>query len=226
MFHRPTRSKRLSLALLTMGMSLGMLVNVAGPAQAAPFCNGGFELPVIGVPFQQFNAPSTAINCWNVTVNNVDIVQLNTPDGAQGLDLNGVSQGTICQTFDTAAGAPYQVGFLMAGAGLASPGTLTASITGGPTFNATHPGGGTGANPNLQFRSFNFNAGAGTTSTLCFASTSGGAGGPVIDAVTVTALLPVSLIDARVAGAVGVALAAAAAAVYLRRRQQVGGQTT
>ena len=70
--------------------------------------NGGFEKPTI-VPagFNNYVAPSAAITDWDVTGGSVDHVDSSIwppYDGAQSLDLDGFSPGTISQSFATIVG--------------------------------------------------------------------------------------------------------------------------
>jgi len=216
-------TRRACIGLMTLGMSV---VALTGVAEAAPFTNGSFELPPPATS-NSFARTGTQVTGWTVTANDVDLVATFwTPqDGSRSLDLNGVAPGTICQTFDTTAGTSYTVGYWMsrnAAQGLASA-SMTTSITGGPSQNVTHKAAWTPANPNWQFRSLAFTAGAGTSSTLCFASNVAGAFGPAIDNVTIAEVLPVPLADPRVLGIAGVIIAAfGASAAYLRRRRSPG----
>src|SRR5436190_1893738 len=87
------------------------------PVNSAPFQNGSFETgptsPVnfcaaCGAPYiGTFFAPYSGVTGWNVTAGSIDIISLPgwTPsEGTRAIDLDGLSAGTLVQTFDTVAG--------------------------------------------------------------------------------------------------------------------------
>lgn len=95
-------------------------VAVLAPAVACavPFTNGSFESATVnpGPSFTTLYASSTQITGWKVTTGSVDYVAGWAPaDGQRSLDLNGLSIGSITQTFDTTSGERYGVTFSLAG---------------------------------------------------------------------------------------------------------------
>jgi len=75
--------------------------------------NGGFESPVISAdsPYYQNFPTGSDVGGWTVSGGDVDLVVAPYPvrSGNQALDLNGCSAGQISQTFDTIAGATYDI---------------------------------------------------------------------------------------------------------------------
>jgi len=56
MSQRLHRGRRRAVGALVLGTPLGVLLSAAGPAEAAVFCNGSFEAPVIATSFQTVSA--------------------------------------------------------------------------------------------------------------------------------------------------------------------------
>jgi len=228
MIHPQHRGRRAAAGLLGASTAVGMLVGFAAPAgAAAAFCNGSFEVPNVA-PASFQTVSGAAIPCWAITSGDVDVVRTTwvPQDGMNSIDLNGTAPGTLCQTFDTTVGLPYQVGFWMSrNYLLASPAPLTASITGGPSLTAIHTGPVSPSAPNWMFNTFTFTATA-ASSTLCFASgVPTGSFGPAIDNVTLNTppTVPVSIVSPQVAGGAGVAALAAAGLFLLGRRRRADG---
>jgi len=93
---------------------------------------------------------STSITDWTVTDGSVDYIgsywtpPAGLPPGSHSLDMNGNSQGSIAQAFNTTYGQKYIVTFDLAGNfdGLPNPKTLTVSVAvgGAPqTFSFSEP---------------------------------------------------------------------------------------
>lgn len=104
-----------------------LLAGMFAQVNAAPFQNGGFEVGpnspvnfcgVCGAPYiGTFFAPYAGITGWNLTAGSVDIIGLpgwSPSEGTRSIDLDGLSAGTLVQTFDTISGATYQVSFDLA----------------------------------------------------------------------------------------------------------------
>jgi choice-of-anchor C domain-containing protein len=182
--------------MFIFGLVLCVFVCV-GTASAAAFQNGSFELGTTSPPFVEVHVGDTNITGWAVTAGNVDFMDTYWlgHTGANSIDLNGNSLGTIAQTFDTISGHPYQVEFWLAG-----------NYAGGPTVkkvevNATGTGntpqqftfdvtGHSSTNMGWEQHFYNFTA-DGSSTTLSFASLSvniGGANnyGAVLDDVSIT----------------------------------------
>jgi len=167
---------------------------------AGPFTNGSFESASTSGVQATLAGGSTAIDGWVVTGTDVDYTSYwPAADGTQSVDLNGFGQGGVQQTFATTVNSNYVVEFWMSGNpgtheefpnGDASPSakTMTVSATGASTtsysFN-TAIVGNTFSNMMWSKKSYSFKATSSST-TLSFASTTGGAFGPAIDGVTVT----------------------------------------
>ena len=129
---------------------------------------------------------------WRITAGSVD-VQTYWPaeEGGQTIDLNGVSPGTIEQSFATIPGQVYQLLFYYANNPDLCAGTATATVTvTGPGTLLSQVLAHAGSTlKDMAFTPFlaTFVANSATT-TLHFASTTPGAYGVVLDAVSVTAV--------------------------------------
>jgi choice-of-anchor C domain-containing protein len=173
---------RLDLKALRIPMRLGLLPN------------GGFETPRVlsrdGA--RTLTARDRVLAPWRITTGSVN-VQIYWPvaEGTHTLDLNGVSTGTIEQSFATIPGQVYQLLFDYANNPdrPARTATATVTVTGAGTLLSrviAH----TGSTPrHMRYTRFlaTFVADSATT-TLQFASTTPGAFGIVLDAVAVTAI--------------------------------------
>lgn len=189
-------------------LAIGVLsiLTLAGVAGATPFTNGTFESPTVSPsPFTVYGAgsgPSPWVFGTDTGSPNGGVLWSASsgpvgpaPQGAQFVSLNDPSGlGSISQTFSTLSGASYTVQFELSGIGNGAGGdafSVNVSATGN---TAASYGYTTGAAANLDVPpavvdTYSFVAGAGTSTTLTFASTvlssSGTYYGPVIDNVTV-----------------------------------------
>jgi choice-of-anchor C domain-containing protein len=166
------------------------------PVQAAAFQNGSFEQGISSLTDYAFlpAVDSTSITGWTVSAGNIDYIGTywTAAAGSRNIDLNGISAGTIQQTFDTTPGKFYQVTFALAGNPVGNPfgvdpiKTLTVSAgssSQGYTFDTT---GYTTTNMGWTTKTFEFNA-TGSTSTLAFISNTSPLGfGPALDNIIVT----------------------------------------
>ncbi len=167
-----------------------------GASLAAPFTNGGFEQGTdTGGGFVTLPNGSTAITGWTITAGDVDYIgpYWQAGEGSRSLDMVGCQPGSISQTFDTLAGARYQVSFLMAGNPDGGPTvkSLRATAAGASqdfTFDIT---GATRGDMRWASRSFSFVA-TGTSTTLTFSNTSSAAScaGAALDGVSVVLSAP------------------------------------
>ena len=132
-----------------------------------------------------------ALAHWQVTSGSVNVqAYWHAILATYSIDLNGVSAGTVRQTFATIPGQAYQLSFYYANNPDRSARTDTASVSvtgAGPRLNwkLSH----TGSTPSdMKYTRFlgTFVADSPMT-TLQFASTTRGAYGVVLDAVSVTA---------------------------------------
>jgi choice-of-anchor C domain-containing protein len=169
-------------------------------AHAQVIVNGSFEQPATSTVVT-VNGPAntTGLPGWTVGLVSIDVVNatgngfLTGPafDGAQYLDLDGSpGPGQISQTFSTTVGQSYVLSFAYGnntiGAQSPNPGA-TVTVTGSDLapFTVNHS---TSTTNNLDWTVFTgtFTA-TGTTAVLSFTSTStGGNGGILLDAVSVT----------------------------------------
>ena len=98
--------------------------------------NGSFEVGTCAGPgqFQRVFAPdSTAIAGWEVFSAEVDWMCDNTYwqsfNGTRDIDLDGLSQGGMRQSFPTQVGATYLVTFYMAGNNFDGPALKTMQVS-------------------------------------------------------------------------------------------------
>jgi choice-of-anchor C domain-containing protein len=169
-------------------------------ARAQVIVNGSFEQPTTNTAIT-VNGPAntTGLPGWTVGLVSIDVVNaagngfLTGPafDGAQYVDLDGSpGPGEISQTLATVLGQSYSLSFAygnnVVGAQSSNPGA-TVALTGSDLtpFTINHS---TSTTSNLGWTVFTgtFTA-TGTSATLSFTSTStGGNGGILLDAVSVT----------------------------------------
>lgn len=190
----------------SIGFSLLVAASFAGSAQAAPLTNGSLESSAGGF-IQTVNSGASA-NSWTVALANIEFVKTGyagggdvvgaAADGLWFVDLNGTTgPGRISQSFDTVAGQWYRIDYFMSGNagpnGSTSNGskTLNALWNGGVADSAsyTHQVGDKWSILRWEAHSFLAQA-VGATTTLGFQSTSTtyAAAGPLLDAITVTAV--------------------------------------
>jgi choice-of-anchor C domain-containing protein len=217
---------------LSVWTFLGVLLPVYS-AHAAVIVNPGFELPVITHPdsFQFYYSGDPALPGWTITGNSVDV--LRTPrwqphEGAQSLDLTGVSAGGVYQDINTEPGKSYRLSFWLAGnpefaGGTGGPPVKTMKLSWAGSDVATLEFDTTGkTNDNLGWtqHSFDLNA-TGTSSRLWFQSTTSGIAGPMIDDLNLIELgqpPAVPLPAAAVLGAIGTLFIGLARRRFLRLR--------
>jgi hypothetical protein len=163
--------------------------------------NGSFETPVIPpATFLDFGIGGEPAGfAWTVTTNTVDIVSNGflggtAFDGVQWLDLVGFgSTGGIEQTFVTTPGQQYTLFFAYAnnpGPGVPVPVSADVTVTSGAdTLLNQSISHGTSTTSGLDWTPFSMTLTAtGTSATLAFDETVGGAnGGVFLDAVSINA---------------------------------------
>jgi Protein of unknown function (DUF642)/PEP-CTERM motif len=177
------------------------------PASMAGIVNGSFEIPNVGVTGITEISPGhePAGFAWKVDAGTVEVFGdrysgLPGPafDGTQLLDLNGVSIGTLSQTFTTSPGTLYQLSFAYANnyvhTNKTSPALATVHLTDAVSgtnlitpYTISH---GTSTSTNLDWTvsSFTYVA-TGQSTTLRFVSnTSDPIGGTLLDGVSLTPL--------------------------------------
>ena len=218
-----------------------------GSAQANLVVNGGFELPSVGSPYQNFytfaaagdftlsdpvtyyNTQQGGLTGWTINSGSVDIVvdytsaQYGWPafEPVQSLDLNGWSKGSISQTFATVKDTEYNLSFVYANNpyGTWPAGGPTATVTiDGVTTVLTHNTSVKNGNMDWKLFAVTFTASSAST-TLTFAGTSAGTGGIAIDAVDVSLTHPNVVTPEPTSFALlGMGVFGAAVGAYRRRR--------
>ena len=165
-----------------------------GPMASGLLLDGGFETPRINrrKKARTFFVDNQGLASWLITAGSVD-VQTYWPaaEGTRTLDLDGVSAGTIEQSFATVPGQVYWLQFDYGnnpdGPARTASATVTVSGIGTRLAQEIAHAGSTPRSMNDTHFSETFFANAAMT-TLEFASTTAGAYGIVLDAVSVTAV--------------------------------------
>ena len=192
--------KKLFISSVT---GLGLLFATMTPALAASFTNGSFETSsVTPGAFTTLTAVDSAtLSPWTVTSGNIDLIgsYWNASNGTQSLDMNGTTNGSISQQFDTTPGYTYVVKFDLSGNPDGGPTVKTMDVTAGGTTSSysydTVANGTTRQNMNWKPQTFTFKASSNATA-LTFTSTTGisSSFGPALDNVTV-GTNPASFVD-------------------------------
>jgi hypothetical protein len=177
---------RFAFASLLVGPALGFGQNL--------LVNGSFEYGWDGSSSFLFTdgiysiPHSSLLHGWEVSFGDVESVQLGyggwwtVSDGSYSVDLNGWTQGGIQQVFATTPGQNYQVTFDLSGNSHSGTDFLT-----DVAINGASVGNFASTSATWATNSFKFVA-SGATTTLAFASTSAGDGGPAVDNVSVSAI--------------------------------------
>ncbi|MGP8106897.1 MAG: choice-of-anchor C family protein [Desulfobaccales bacterium] len=154
-------------------LALALPLIFAPAAGANLIVNGDFTSGPYPGSFTTLYPGDTNIAPWGIASGSVDYIGTywSAPSGLS-LDMNGLSQGSIAQTFATTNGQEYLVTFELAGNfdGPPNPKTLTVSVGGAPqTFSFSEPGSWSKPN-NMGWtpESFTFTAGVGPSTTLTF----------------------------------------------------------
>ena len=191
-------SKPIALAAVVLA-TLG----TPGISRALPFQNGSFEdgptAPVnfcaaCGAPYiGTFFAPYGGIPGWTVTAGSIDIIFLtgtagwSASNGLRSIDLDGLSGGTMVQTFATVAGSTYTVSFDLA-ANFYAGDLIKSVLVSAPGFSQIYTftsAGRTALNMGWVTETFEFVA-TGSSSTLSFDSQTNSAFGAALDNVRVS----------------------------------------
>ncbi|MGO4754919.1 choice-of-anchor C family protein [Streptomyces sp. 2MCAF27] len=181
--------------LAASGTALAAAPAAPATATVSRFDDGSFEYPT--APANAFSTLSSgqSIGPWKVTSGAVDLIGAGfwqAAEGNQSVDLNAVQPGAVAQTFSTQAGRKYTVRYSLAANPEGGPAVKTGRVLiDGQnfqdfSFNST---GTSRTNMGYVTREVTFVANNNTT-TLGFASTVGGAYGPVIDDVRVETCPP------------------------------------
>jgi hypothetical protein len=192
-------------------IGLGTAVPLA--AETNIVTNGDFETPVAPSPANILSVSGSQLDGWTIQGSGVmDVTNKNFADngsttfpvysGNQALDLNSLDPATMTQDLTTVAGSTYHVFFALTGLPPVPPNECPSSfldksltVSAGSTshdytFNPD-PNAVPLTNQAYVTKEFDFVA-TGTTTTLQFASTTQGCAGPIIDAVSVTLVPPVT----------------------------------
>ena len=168
--------------------------------------NGSFEIGTDPGAYATLNPVDTNITDWTINSGSVDYIGTywQALNGERSIDLNGLAEGSISQTFPTVIGATYDVTFDLSGNPdsrsdvydlLYSPPLkdMSVSATGASsqdfTFDTSVMGNSL-SNMLWENHKYSFVATA-TSTTLTFASTIPGAFGPALDNVLIAETLPV-----------------------------------
>jgi choice-of-anchor C domain-containing protein len=164
-----------------------------GPTPTGLLADGGFETPKINPQkkARTLRAGDPALAGWRIVSGSVN-VQTYWPaaEGTHTLDLNGVSAGTIEQSFATTPGQVYQLAFDYGNNPDARAQTAgaTVTVTGAGTLLSQQIAHAGSTPRDMKYTHFSELVLANSaTTTLQFASTTAGAYGIVLDAVAVTA---------------------------------------
>ncbi|MGW5690671.1 choice-of-anchor C family protein [Streptomyces asiaticus] len=182
-------------AVAVAGVLAGMGAGTATAAAVSRFDDGSFETPTVAANTFVNLGTGSSIGPWKVTAGNVDHIGdgfWQAAEGGQSVDLNGGGAGTVEQTFTTVPGKRYSVTYSLAGNPASGPTVRTGKVlVDGQNFQdfSFDVTGKTTADMGYVTREVTFVA-RGTSTTLAFASTNGGAYGPVIDDVRVSACTP------------------------------------
>ncbi|MER5771858.1 choice-of-anchor C family protein [Streptomyces sp. NPDC001985] len=191
-------------SLVVAAVAAGLLTAGTGAVSAAPsaaalsrFDDGSFEYPT--APANSFTTVGSgqSIGPWKVTSGAVDLIGAGfwqAAEGDQSVDLNAGAAGSVAQTFTTIPGRTYTVTYALASNPAGGPAVKTGRVlVDGQNFQdfSFDSTGKTFASMGYVQRQVTFVANAAST-TLGFASTVGGAYGPVVDDVRVTVSSPCS----------------------------------
>jgi choice-of-anchor C domain-containing protein len=157
----------------------------------APFGNGSFEVPVTEEAYVTID-PGATIGPWVVTAGQVDLMfgWATAQHGRQSVDMSGFVGGKICQSFDTTAGATYDVSFWMSHNAVAVASASLAVTVNGVRFGPfTHDAPSDNRDPQWERHALAFTA-TGPSAELCFESSDPPVGSPpdgaaMLDNVTV-----------------------------------------
>lgn len=162
-------------------------------AHAAQIINGSFEDGGVANPYGTVaGGNSTTITGWTVLGSSVDFIgnYWQPSQGANSIDLNGVGQGGLAQTFNTVANQAYAVTFFLAGNPDNGPTIKTIKVDTNGANEQFFEFDTTGFNKsNMGWKQFTYNfVGSGSPTTLAFNSQNAGSWGAALDNVSVSAV--------------------------------------
>ncbi|MFN9031765.1 MAG: DUF642 domain-containing protein [Betaproteobacteria bacterium] len=174
------------------GSACGPAIDNVRVRKHRPFANGGYESaqtdPGAGTMLAGGN---TDIDRWTVGGGGINYLGgggSRVAEGVRGIALNGASQGSLTQAFDTGTSFPrwYRARFAMSAnpAGPASQSVQVSAHGQSQTFTTTHAGAVNWADQDLYFEVES------DSTTLTLASQTAGVAGPLIDNVRVSSASP------------------------------------
>lgn len=156
--------------------------------------DGGFEEPLVpsGSSFTEWNA-GQVMGAWFVAAGNVDLERdppgWQPAEGAQSVDMNGDTPGTIYQDIPTTPGRSYLLRFAIAGNTSCAPNLKTMQVSWSGAVVATvtfDDTGDTSTNMGWTFKTYEVSAATSTTQLQFASLTQNSWCGPTLDAVSVT----------------------------------------
>jgi choice-of-anchor C domain-containing protein len=193
--------RKVNPSVLVIAAFLSVVLIGPGKAKADLIVNGGFETPVLTPgQSQTLSAGDSSMAPWVLTAGSVDVVQNGYWPANQGnnsIDLNGVSPGTIQQTFATNPGVTYALTFAYAcNADVVDvdhslfTGIGHVTVSGASTLLDTtvSHSGSSRANMSYQIYSGNFVANSSSTTLQFQDASNAGTHGLVLDSVSVNSV--------------------------------------
>ncbi len=172
----------------TLG-ALALAAITAVSAGAATVVNGSFEEGTAPGSFTTLSAGSAAITGWTVS-GSIDYIGTywSAADGVRSIDLNGGSAGAVSQTISVIDGQKYRLSFALSGNTDGDP-EIKQTQVGAEAITQIFMSSSATLRPNLTWTTYAFDFTAvGTSTTLVFASAIGGAYGPALDDVSISAI--------------------------------------
>lgn len=180
------------LVIATAGVLVAARLLTGSSEPPSPLlADGGFEKPRVPAFTVATIAAGQSVGAWTVTQGGVDHIgpgYWEAAEGTQSVDLSGLVDGAVKQTFNTIPGATYLVEFFLAGNPDGAPRAKTgrAMVDGQVAKEFSFDSSAkTAAAMGFQKIAFSFTA-RGSQSTVEFRSTCSSPWGPVLDNVTVT----------------------------------------
>lgn len=166
--------------------------------------NGGFEEPAVPADDPDGGtllvAPASLPGGWELTAGSIDILRRDgatpyqTPEGAQAIDLNGISRGSIRLLLNATGDAVYRLTFAIAGNPTCEPGIKRANFILENTIFATLTFNSTGRSPtNMGWNTYEYDfQGVSQPRYLQFQSTAGTNCGMMVDNVRLMKCLEIT----------------------------------
>ena len=179
-------------------VATALVLSLSSSAPASLINNGSFENGLDPGTFTTLGTGNTSITNWTIAGGSIDYIGTywNASAGVRSIDLNGMSSGTLQQTFATTPGESYLLTFDLSGNPDGGNPIKTLTVTDGIfaqmfMFDTTANGGATiGINGNMRWQpqSFQFTASSASTTLSFIGDPNNGPFGPALDNVSVTAV--------------------------------------